>query len=267
VNCILIASALAFSSLAISIESMARGETASYFLVQANKSDNSSNETWHPIGYNKERIASVWVQLKSYETINENSFRINSKVTGDNGQQIVGRIDVNCKNKDYFFRPNGVLSQRAPWAAIEEGSAVQGIATMYCKNTTAKAEWGYTPNTAYLWNAPKPDGDPSNAAGEWVAAYSGDDAETYYNSAVKKEGNLIVYAFFYRAKKGERSAASPQDTSNYQRVRNSCAENLASAFFQPDRSVDGVWLPPEPGRPGGANMITRKLFCSSKAAR
>ena len=66
---------------------------------------------------------------------------------------------------------------------------------------------------------------------------------------------------FTRSKKGDRSAANPEDTSNYFWINNSCTENLGSAFFQPDISVAGVWGPPRPGRPGGTGMEVRKKYC------
>lgn len=229
--------------------------------VSGQEKDSSSNETWHPIGFNKDRVAAAWVQLKSYEVLNENSFRMNAKFSNDKGGQIVGRIDLNCKNKDYYFRPNGVMFQRAPWASVPQGSGVESLARLYCKRTAAKAEWGYTAETAYLWDAPAPEGDPANAKGEWIEAYNGDDVESYYNDRVVKQGDVISYAFYYRAKKGDRSAAQPGDTAQYSWIRNSCKENLGSVFYKPDLSVQGEWMPPQPGRPGGANMIVRKQYC------
>lgn len=231
--------------------------------VQTTKSDMSANDTWHAIGFNKDRIATGWVQLKSYEPLNDNSFRLNAKFTNDNGVQIVGRIDVNCKNKDYYFRPNGIFAQNSPWAAIPEGSGVHGLAINYCRNTSARSAWGYTPETAYLWDAPPPQGDPANAKGDWVEATNSDDSETFYNTSAKIDNGVVVYAFYQRQKKGDRSAAQPGDTSSYSWVRNSCAENLASWFNKYDPSLQGVWMPPTPGRPGGANMITKKLFCKN----
>ena len=223
--------------------------------------DNSGNNTWIPIGFNKERIASMWVQLKSYEALNENSFRMNIKYTTDEGSQISGRIDLNCKNKDFYVRPNGVLAQLAPWAAVPSGSGIYGLGQLYCKNTAAKADWGFTEGTSYLWDAAPPLGDPSNAKGDWKEAYIGDDTESYYNDAVTPNKNVITYAIYYRAKKGDRSAAQGADSATYQWLRNSCKENLASAFYKPDIAVEGEWMPPQPGRPGGANMITRKTYC------
>ena len=77
-----------------------------------------------------------------------------------------------------------------------------------------------------------------------------------------KKDNTVLYGGFFRSKKGDRSAAQPSDNSLYSWVNNSCSENLASAFYQPDISVPGVWLPPKPGRPGGSNMIVRKKYCN-----
>ena len=231
--------------------------------VQTPKTDMSANDTWHVIGFYKDRIAASWVQLKSYESLNENSFRLNAKFTNDRGIQIAGRIDVNCKNKDYYFRPNGIFGQNAPWAAIPDGSGVHGLATNYCRNTSARSAWGYTLETAYLWDAPPPEGDPANAKGDWVEATNNDDSETYYNTSVKMENGVVVYAFYTRAKKGDRSAAQPGDTSKYSWVRNSCTENLGSIFYKYDPSLKGAWAPPAPGRPGGANMITKKIFCKN----
>jgi hypothetical protein len=92
------------------------GETSAHSqglpaMVQPSR-DASENNTWIPIGFNKDRIASMWVQLKSYEAINENSFRVNAKYTNDQGSQIAGRIDLNCKNKDYYFRPKSLQKNR-----------------------------------------------------------------------------------------------------------------------------------------------------------
>ena len=228
---------------------------------QTAKSDVSANDTWHVVGISKDRIASAWVQLKSYEPLNENSFRMNAKFTNDNGVQIVGRIDVNCNNKDYYFRANGIFAQNAPWAAIPEGSGIHGLASFYCRKTSAKASWGYTPETAYLWNALPPEGDPANAKGDWVEATNNDDAEIYYNTSVKLIDGVVIYAVYFRAKKGDRTAAQPGDTTQYSWMRNSCKENLGSAFIKFDSSLPGDWMPPAAGRPGGPNMITRKLFC------
>ena len=230
-------------------------------LAQASKPDTSANDTWHVIGVNKDRIASAWVQLKSYEALNENSFRMNAKFSKDNGIQIVGRIDVNCKNKDYYFRPNGIMVQMAPWAAIPEGSGIYGLATTYCKNTAAKTEWGFKSDTAYLWDSTPIEEDPANAKGEWVLQKDDDNMEMYYNNDVKLKNGVVIYAAYTRQKKGDRSASNSSDNSKYYWIRNSCKENLNSVFVVRDSSVPGSWSPATPGIPGGTVMTTRKLFC------
>jgi hypothetical protein len=130
-----------------------------------------------------------------------------------------------------------------------------------CRRTTAKAEWGYTPQTAYLWDHAPTEEDPANARGEWIKAYDGDDAEAFYNTSVTKSGDVVTYSGFARNKKGERSAAKAEDSAKYVWVRVSCKENLGSVFYRPDISVDGVWLPPNPGRPGGLDMTVKKAYC------
>lgn len=229
--------------------------------AQASNPDSSANNTWHVIGINKDRIASAWVQLKSYEALNENSFRMNAKFSNDWGVQTVGRIDVNCKNKDYYFRPNGILMQMAPWAAIPEGSGVYALATTYCKSTTAKSEWGYKPETAYLWDSPPMKGDPANAKGDWVTVKNDDNIELYYNTDAKLENKVVIFASYARTKKGDRSAAQASDNAEYQWIRSSCQENLYSRFVTRDSSLPGVWWAPAPGMPGGSAMAARKLFC------
>lgn len=230
-------------------------------LSQATKVDTSANDTWIPVGYNKDRIAALWVQLKSYEELNENSFRVNAKSTNDNGVQIVGRIDLNCRNKDWYFRPNGIVFQGAPWAAVPQGSGVENLATMLCKKNSARTEWGYSPQTAYLWNYPPTNEDPANARGEWIKAYDGDDAEGFYNTSIKDEGDVVTFAGYTRYKKGDRPAVQAEDSAKYTWFRISCKENLGSVFYKPDISVDGVWVSPAPGRPGGMGFAVKKAYC------
>tara|TARA_S200000501_G_scaffold149886_1_gene141346 strand:- start:326 stop:1147 length:822 start_codon:yes stop_codon:yes gene_type:complete len=219
-------------------------------------------DSWFPVAFNENRIASGWVQFKSYEELNENSFRVRGKWTYPNNLQYIGNLDINCKNKDFYFRPQGVWGSGPNWAAIPQGSGIESVAKIFCRRTSAKNEWGYTEATAYLWDIPKPIGDPSNLDGEWIQHYDRDDGEAYYNTAVIKNNKTVIYGFFSRTKKGDRSAAQPLDNATYQWVNNSCTENLASAFYQPDISVSGVWLAPAPGRPGGSNMIVRKKYCN-----
>ena len=170
--------------------------------------------------------------------------------------------DLNCKNKDYYFRPTGLFSYGPTWLAIPEGSGVASVANIFCRNTSARSDWGYTDKTRYIWDQKKPEGDPSNLGGEWILHYDRDDGEGYYNTEVKKLGDTVIYGAYFRMKKGDRSAAQPGDTSKYLWAHKSCKENLSSEFFKPDESIEGFWLAPIPGRPGGTDMAVGKRFCN-----
>ena len=240
-------------------------------------------DTWFPIGFNANGIAVGWVQfksyeelneysfrvrgkftypIKSYEELNENSFRVRGEFTYPNNLQSIGKLDINCKNKDFYFRPKGVWGVDPDWSAIPQGSGIESVAYYFCKRTAAKKDWGYTDATAYLWDIPEPSRDPANLDGEWILQYDRDDGEAYYNTSVIKNDKTVIYGYFSRSKKGDRSSAQPYDETKYKWVNNSCTENLGSVFFKPEISVTGVWLPPVPGSPGGTNMKVRKQYCN-----
>ena len=223
--------------------------------------DGSSKNTWIPLGYNENRIAVFWARLSTYEPLNENSFRVQVQYTSDNGRQYEGRMDVNCKNKDYYIRPNGVFAQNAPWAVIPKGSGYESLAVYFCKRTAAKAEWGYKESTKYLWDGPAPKYSPDQATGEWVQFMDRADTQGYYNDEVTKEGDVTTFAMWIETIKGDMSLNN-QDIQQYYWVRSSCKKNLGSTWLVLDQSVEGIWLPPQSGRPGGAGMAIRKRFCN-----
>ena len=140
------------------------------------------------------------------------------------------------------------MSQRATLAGIPKGSGVEILSKYLCKKTAAKEKWGYTKNTSYLWNAPSPLGKPSNAKGKWLEH---SDGFGWYNTEIRETENAVIYAYFTKSK-SERP---------YLWVKNSCIDNLASVFFKPNNVVEGEWLAPIPGRPGGANQTVRKKYC------
>ena len=216
------------------------------------KSNKKSIEygSWFPFGYDRTGNAVNFVQLLSYKELNKNSFRLKSKFTNINNEQIEGKLDINCENKDYYIRPNGVMSQRATWAGIPKGSGVEILSKYLCKRTKAKDKWGYTKRTSYLWDYSSlpPEFDPSYASGEWVQHSNG---LGWYNTGVKKSKNSIIYAYFSKS----------QSKTPYIWVKTSCIENLRSIFFLPNNSVDGEWLGPKPGRIGGVNEAINKLYC------
>ncbi len=223
----------------------------------------AADDTWFPVAMNENRIATGWVQLRSYESLNEDSFRLNAKFTNDKGRQIAGRIDVNCKNKDFYFRPNGVLTQRGPWAAIPAGSGVESVGKYFCKRTNARAVWGYEDDSRHLWEQPSPKGSAGDAKGEWLLISETDEAETYYNTDIVNRKDHLLVATWLRTKKGDRSAAQPGDNQGYWWINVDCNSNRYNMFYLPDKAVAGEWLAPLPGRPGGVAMAARKKYCKS----
>ena len=204
--------------------------------------------SWFPFGFDKNSNPINFVQLLSIKKLNKNSFRLKSKFTNINNQQIEGKLDINCENKDYYIRPTGVMSQRATWAGIPKGSGVEILAKYLCKRTEAKTQWGYTKRTSYLWDQSSPLGNPSEASGEWVQH---SDGSGWYNTDIRQEKNSVVYAYF----------STSQSKRPYFWVNNSCLENLRSVFFQPNNSVEGEWLSPKRGKPGGVNETIVSTYC------
>ena len=224
--------------------------------------DTSGKNTWIPFGYNKERVAIFWGRLSTYKPLNENSFRMQVQYQTSNGRQTEGRMDINCKNKDYYVRQNGVLAQNAPWAVIPKGSGVESLARYFCKETSAKSEWGYKDSTKYLWDAPAPPSySPVEANGEWVQYMDRSDMQAYYNDDVIVDGDNITFGMWAETTKGDMSTEN-QDVQSYNWVITNCKKNLYSQWLVLDESVAGIWGPPKPGRPGGAVMTVRKKFCN-----
>ena len=63
---------------------------------------------WFPFGFDKNGNPVNFVQLLSYKKLNKNSFRLKSKFTDIDNQQLEGKLDINCENKDYYIRPENV---------------------------------------------------------------------------------------------------------------------------------------------------------------
>lgn len=224
--------------------------------------DGSGKNTWVPLGYNKNRVATFWARLSTYKPLNENSFRVQVQYTNNKGRQFEGRMDVNCKNKDYYVRPNGVLAQNAPWAVVPKGSGIETLARYFCKETSARSEWGYKDSTKYLWDAPTPPSySPVEATGEWIQFMDRADIQSYYNDDVIIDGNNITFGMWSETTKGDMSTDN-QDIQSYHWIVTNCKRNLFSLWVVLDESVDGIWGPPMPGRPGGGVMTVRKKFCN-----
>ena len=216
--------------------------------VCAGKKSTVQYGNWFPFGFDKNGNAVNFVQLLSLKELNKNSFRLKSKFTNTNNEQIEGKLDINCENKDYYIRANGVMSQRATWARIPNGSGVEILSKYLCKRTAAKNKWGYTERTSYLWDQTAPQRNPSEASGEWIQH---SDGLGWYNTEIIKTNKSVIYSYFSKS----------QSKNPYIWVNNSCIENLGSIFFKPNNSVNGEWLSPKRVRIGGASETIKKLYC------
>lgn len=250
---------LALSAVAPPVVAL-EGSTSALLADSSIKTDSSSNSGWIPVGRNDKNIAVFWVRSSTYESLNENSFRLAAQFLQGNSSQVQGRLDVNCKNKDYYARPNGIMAQRGPWAVIPQGSGIESVALIYCKRTSARTEWGYTDATEMLWNASLPTISPESLTGEWLKVVDTPQGQAFYNEAVTKDGSVVTFAMYSRTTKGDMQSTN-QDIARYSWVRGSCVQNLGSSYLQLDRSVQGVWGPPVAGAPDGVLMAVRKKYC------
>ena len=144
---------------------------------------NTQSFEWHPVGVDNYGNITQWINLSSNKPLNNDSFRMQMKLIEGN-KQILGRIDINCRNKDYYLRKGKKMSQRGVWSSLIKGTSFEEIAQVYCKNTEAAPLWGYTPATKYLWNIEKPSYPASNHEGNWITLYKNNSGEFKYNSTI-----------------------------------------------------------------------------------
>ena len=181
-----------------------------------------------------------------YKELNENSFRLISKFTYPDKEKKEGKLDINCLNKDYYVRPIGVMSQKSTWAKIPKNSGVETLAKYFCKNTSARANWGYTDKTSYLWDIPVPVAKADEVTGKWVQH---SDGLGWFNTDIRPKANSIIYSYF------------STKTGKYSWINSSCIENLSSVLYQPNDSVEGRWLGPKPGRRKGTSLKVKERYC------
>ena len=220
----------------------------------------NSNFEWHPVGVDNYGNITQWINLLSYKTLNNDSFRMQMKLVEGN-KQILGRLDINCRNKDYYLRKRKQMSQRGTWNSLEKGTSYEEIAQFYCKNTAAAPVWGYTSATKYLWDIEKPSYPASNHQGDWITLYKNNSSEFKYNSNIQKKNGYILAAYFYQKKQSSRNNPFNEKKSDYGWIAVSCKANLSSVFRQLSASNSGEWMAPSPGPIGGGASLIRKANC------
>ena len=224
---------------------------------------NTKNFEWQPVGVDKYGNITQWINLLSYEPLNNDSFRMQMKLVKGN-KQILSRLDINCRNKDYYLRKRKQMSQRGTWNSLVKGSSFEEVAQFHCKKTDAAPLWGYTSATKYLWDIEKPSYPASSHEGNWLTLYKNSSSEFKYNSNTQKKSDIILAAFFYQKNHLFKNNPYVSRKSEYGWIAVSCKANLSSVFRKLSNSNSGEWMAPKPGPIGGGASLIRKAKCYEK---
>ena len=232
-----------------------------YFLNSPEKLfANTKSFEWQPVGVDNYGNITQWINLLSYEPLNKDSFRMQIKLVEGN-KQILGRLDINCRNKDYYLRKRKQMSQRGTWNSLVKGSSFEEIAQFHCKKTDAASLWGYTSATKYLWDIDKPSYPASNHEGNWLTLYKNSSSEFKYNSNIQKKSDYILAAYFYQKNHSFKNNPYVSRKSDYGWIAVSCKANLSSVFRKLNTSNSGEWMSPKSGPVGGGANLIRKAEC------
>ena len=232
-----------------------------YFLNSPEKLlANTKSFEWQPVGVDNYGNITQWINLLSYEPLNKDSFRMQMKLVEGN-KQILGRLDINCRNKDYYLRKRKQMSQRGTWNNLLKGSSFEEIAQFHCKKTDAAPLWGYTSATKYLWDIDKPSYPASSHEGNWITLYKNSSTEFKYNSNTQKKSDFILAAYFYQKNNSFKNNLYVSRKSDYGWIAVSCKTNLSSIFRKLSTSNSGEWMAPKPGPIGGGASLIRKAKC------
>ena len=221
---------------------------------------NTKSFEWQPAGVDNYGNITQWINLLSYEALNKDSFRMQIKLV-EGSKQILGRLDINCRNKDYYLRKRKQMSQRGTWNSLVKGSSFEEIAQFHCKKTDAASLWGYTPATKYLWDIDKPSYPASNHEGNWLTLYKNSSSEFKYNSNTQKNSDYILAAYFIQKKQSYKRNPFISQKSDYGWIAVSCKANLSSVFRKLSNSTSGEWMAPKSGPIGGGASLIRKAEC------
>ena len=215
---------------------------------------------WQPVGVDNYGNITQWINLLSYKPLNNDSFRMQMKLVEGN-KQILGRLDINCRNKDYYLRKRKQMSQRGTWISLEKGTSFEEVAQFHCKKTEAAPLWGYTAATKYLWDIEKPSYPASSHEGDWLTLYKNSSSEFKYNSNIQQKSDYILAAYFYQKKQSLKNNPYISRKSVYGWIAVSCKANLNSVFRKLSNSTSGEWMAPTSGPIGGGASLIRKAEC------
>ena len=215
---------------------------------------------WQPVGVDNYGNITQWINPSSYKSLNKDSFRMKIKLLEGN-KNVRGRLDINCRNKDYYLRKKREMSQKDPWNKIIKGSSFYEIAEFYCKRTYAASNWGYTTATKYLWDIEKPTYSASSHEGNWVTLYKNNSSEFKYNLNTQENSGYVLAAYFYQQNQLYKNTKSRLAKSYYGWIAVSCRTNLHSTFKKFGHLIEGEWTAPKKGVFGGGASFIRKAKC------
>ena len=164
---------------------------------------------------------------------------------------------LNCKNKDFQ------LSANNRWFQIGEDTAIWSAAIILCRHIPARTSWGFTLDTAHIWNAPVPKGDPGEAEGEWIEFRKDENVEVFINDAVQTDGKIAIYSVFVEERQLDQGTGTKKDRASYWWYIADCKSNKTSILAPlKDGYFGAIWSTPQSGRPNGTARYVRKNYCS-----
>ena len=66
---------------------------------------------WHPVGVDQYGNITEWINISSFKDLNKDSFRLQMKLLEEN-KAILARLDLNCRNKDYYLEKKNNVPER-----------------------------------------------------------------------------------------------------------------------------------------------------------
>ena len=218
------------------------------------------NRGWAVIGRNpKTGRAGLWAKLYESRQVNADSFEVRIRTDGG----IDAPIKLNCRNKDWGQDKTAIID-RPQWRQIQEKSGVGTLAKILCRHIDARDRWGMGTNNPYIWNLPRPSKQPGDLLGEWIEVVKDSQDEEYFNSDIKSDGKVVIFATYSRDKGFDGGERTSLDLRRYDWFAASCEKNALSSYhFTGEDFFKGFWLLQGSAAPGSAAMTVRREFCKT----
>ena len=147
---------------------------------------NSKSFEWFPVGVDNYGNITQWINLLSYKPLNNDSFRMQMKLIEGN-KQILGRLDINCRNKDYFLRKRKQMSQRGTWISLEKGTSFEEVAQFTVRKQRRHLSGDIQQRQNIYGILKNLHIQLSSHEGDWLTLYKNNSSEFKYNSNVQRD--------------------------------------------------------------------------------